>query len=261
MTLSNETVQGPAGRLAVTTAGEGGVPVLFVHGNGGRRQQWAAQQEHLGQRSVALDLRGMGESERDAAGRYAVEAMAEDVGAVADALKLERFVLVGHSFGGSVVGAYAARHPERLAGLVFVDAGGDNRGTPQEQLAQLRQGFEPENYEAFTGAWFEQILQHAKPETKRAVLESLRATPREVFTAAMWSVLEYDPNPGLRSFRGPRLSIVAEFLVEAVGDKALHRLDTELPHRVMSGVSHWLMMDGPQAFNAELERFLSRVSG
>ncbi len=252
-------MKGRAGQLAATEAGEGGVPVLFVHGNGANRTQWEAQQRHLKQRSVAFDLRGMGESEGDAAGRYGCGDMAEDVEAVVEELGWERFVLVGHSFGGLVAGAYAARHPERLAGLVFADAGGDSRGAPEEELTLYRKGLMPETYESFTQQWFEAILQNAKPETYRAVMASLRATPRQVFTEAFWSAVAYDPYPGLRRFQGPKLSIVAEFLLESQGDKAMHRLVPDLPYRVLSGVSHWLMMDAPEAFNAELDAFLKNI--
>ena len=240
----------------MTEAGEGGVPVLFVHGNGGNRTQWAAQQAHLKQRSVAFDMRGMGESERDVAGRYGCGDMAEDVEAVVEALGWERFVLVGHSFGGAVVGTYAARHPERLAGLVFADAGGDMRGSPEEEIALYRKGLKPETYEAFTQQWFDAILRGARPETYRQVMASLRATPRQVFMEAFWSMVAYDPYPALRNYKGPKLSIVAGFLLPSLGDKALHRLVQDLPYRVLSGVSHWLMMDAPEAFNAELDAFL-----
>src|SRR6266540_6312894 len=90
-------IQGRQGRLRVDDGGHGGLPVLFVHGNSGNRTQWAAQLEHLraARRAVAFDLRGMGESEPAANADYSVEGFAEDVAAVADALGLERFVLVG----------------------------------------------------------------------------------------------------------------------------------------------------------------------
>jgi hypothetical protein len=39
---------------------------------------------------------------------------------------------------------------------------------------------------------------------------------------------------------------VAGFLLPSLGDKALHRLVQDLPYRVLSGVSHWLMMDAPE---------------
>src|SRR6476659_5678336 len=85
-------VVGKQGRLRVDDGGSGGTAVVFVHGNGGNRTQWAAQLRHLraGRRAVAFDLRGMGESETARNGDYSVEGFAEDVAAVADALGLRR---------------------------------------------------------------------------------------------------------------------------------------------------------------------------
>jgi pimeloyl-ACP methyl ester carboxylesterase len=256
MTTQTHTVQGPTGRLVVTEAGQGGVPVLFVHSLAGHRGQWAAQQAHLKQRSVAFDMRGMGESDTDAQGRYGIPDMTEDVRAVADALGLERFVLVGHSFGGLVAGAFAARWPERLAGLVFVDAGGDGRQTPPELIARVREGYRPENYRAFMDGWFGSILRDAKPRTREAVLDALHATPREVVMGAQTSMLAYDPFPTFERYRGPKLSLVVDAFVQPT---ALHKLIPELPVRVFSGVSHWLQMDVPDAVNAELDAFLAGV--
>lgn len=48
--------------------------------------------------------------------------MGEDVVAVIDALKLKRPVLVGHSIGGVELSAVANNHPDRVAGLVYLDA-------------------------------------------------------------------------------------------------------------------------------------------
>ena len=117
-----------AGSLRVDDGGSGpGIPILFVHGNGANHNQWRHQLEHLRKtrRAVAFDLRGMGESDVPRNGDYSVDGMADDVHAVADALHLRRFVIVGHSYGGPVVADYAAKHPERVAGVVFADAGGN----------------------------------------------------------------------------------------------------------------------------------------
>ena len=43
--------------------------------------------------------------------------------AVLDALKLERPVLAGHSIAGEELSSVASRHPERVAGLIYLDAG------------------------------------------------------------------------------------------------------------------------------------------
>src|ERR1700747_126568 len=113
-------VSGPQGRLHVDDGGRGdALPVLFVHGNGANLTQWRAQLDHLrpSRRAVAFDLRGMGQSDLPANGDYSVAAMADDVEAVADALHLKRFVIVGHLYGAHVAAEYAAKHPERVAGV------------------------------------------------------------------------------------------------------------------------------------------------
>ncbi len=250
-------VRGPQGRLRVDDGGRGGLPVLFVHGNGGNRTQWAAQLEHLRatRRAAAFDLRGMGESEPAGNADYSVEGFAEDVAAVSDALGLERFVLVGHSYGGAVVAAYAGKHPDRLAGLVFADVAGDIRNPPAASAEALRRGLLPENYEDFTRRWFEGILAKGTDATKEAVMKSLRATRREVFIAATTGLYSFDPVAALAAYRGPRLHI-ASYLAD--NPAAIHRAFKDMPVRVVPDASHWLMMDKPEEFNRILDDFLAQ---
>lgn len=251
-------IDGPQGRLRLDDGGRGGLPVLFVHGNGGNRTQWKAQLEHLRatRRAVAFDLRGMGESDPAGDADYSVADFSRDVAAVADALGLDRFVLVGHSFGGAVVADYAGRHPDRLAGLVFADVAGDIRDTPAKALAALRDGLLPEHYEDFTRRWFQGILAGGTDATKSAVLRSLAATRPEVFTAATMGLYAFDPASALASYRGPRLHI-ASFLAD--NPAAIHRAFKDMPVRVIPGASHWLMLDCPNEFNRALDDFLASI--
>jgi len=53
---------------------------------------------------------------------YSLEEMREDLRQFADALGLDRFVLGGHSMGGTVATLFAERYPDRLAGLILVDS-------------------------------------------------------------------------------------------------------------------------------------------
>ena len=71
----------------------------------------------------APDLLGFGGSDQPAGG-YSLRQYAALAVAFADALRLERPFLLGHSFGGKVAAATVALHPERFAGLVLVNPGG-----------------------------------------------------------------------------------------------------------------------------------------
>lgn len=71
-----------------------------------------------------ITRRGFGASSRPDSG-YTAQRSAEDVLKVLDALKLDRPVLAGHSFGGLDLLTIAAQHPTLAAGLVFLDSGDD----------------------------------------------------------------------------------------------------------------------------------------
>jgi non-heme chloroperoxidase len=54
---------------------------------------------------------------------YSADRLGDDVFAVLDAVKIDKAVLVGHSLGGEELTSVADRHRERVAGLVYLDAG------------------------------------------------------------------------------------------------------------------------------------------
>ena len=109
--------------LACTEAGEGGRPVLLVHGFTADSREVAGSLGSLaglGWHAVAPDLRGHGRSDRPTdPDAYSLELMAADVVALADRLGWDRFALVGHSMGGAVAQLVALTQPDRLTGLVL----------------------------------------------------------------------------------------------------------------------------------------------
>ena len=70
---------------------------------------------------LGITRRGFGSSSAPEAG-YSADRLGDDVVAVLDALKLDRPVLAGHSIAGEELSSVATRHPERVAGLVYLDA-------------------------------------------------------------------------------------------------------------------------------------------
>jgi len=73
-----------------------------------------------------ITRRGFGASSAPSpsgAATYSADRLGDDVLAVLNALKLNRPVLAGHSLGGEELSSVASRHPERVAGLIYLDAG------------------------------------------------------------------------------------------------------------------------------------------
>ena len=251
-------VAGPAGTLHVEDGGSGGPPVLFVHGLGGSAGQWSAQLAHLrpNVRALALDLRGHGRSTPSAAGAYGVADLASDVSAVADELGLERFVLVGHSLGGSVAIEAARREgAERIAGLVLVDPNGDQTKIPRDELDAFLASLRAAPVDEMRW-YFKQVLAGAAAGVAERVLADLEAAPPEALVAALASSFDYSPSAALADYEGPVLSVISDMNTLPY---SLHELDPDLPVRPIPGTSHWLMLDRPEELNRILDGFLAKL--
>jgi pimeloyl-ACP methyl ester carboxylesterase len=104
--------------------GEGPVQVVWLHGWARQGQDFAAAAKELSQRgvaSVALDLPGFGASPAPilaGGARHYAELVLPAIQAMGEG----PFVLVGHSFGGTVACVLAANHPEIVRALVLTGA-------------------------------------------------------------------------------------------------------------------------------------------
>ena len=177
--------------INVEEIGSGGVPVVFVHSLAGNARQWLGQLEHLHgeRRAVALDLRGHGHSDPALDGDYSIESMAEDIDDVVNALGLQRFVLVGHSMGGSVSIAYAGIHPEKVAGLLLADPSGDARKVPKEQMIPFLAGLQSDSYARVIEDYWQGILAGSKPGGPGKGLAGICTTPEKRRSSALFARL------------------------------------------------------------------------
>jgi pimeloyl-ACP methyl ester carboxylesterase len=233
---------------------------MLVHSLAGNSTHWAAQLEHLrrDRRAVALDLRGHGRSEPPEDGDYTIAAMAGDIAAVVNTLGLDRFVLVGHSMGAGAALTYAGAHPDRVAGLVLLDPIGDGKQFPPAEVKAFLAGFES-SYDSTSQGYWATI---AGPDSaiRKRLLADLKATPREAVVQALRDVMQFDPDPALAGYKGPKLSIVTPYNDMP---SSLHRLGKGFSHRMVEGTGHWIQLDKPEEVNWVLDEFLNdnTVSG
>jgi pimeloyl-ACP methyl ester carboxylesterase len=97
-------------------------PVLFIHGaSGNLRDQMLPSRPLLETRAelLYLDRPGHGWSARGQANET-LAGQADTIAGLMDHLGMGRAILVGHSLGGAVAAAFALRHSQRVAGLVFI---------------------------------------------------------------------------------------------------------------------------------------------
>ena len=113
-------------RITYADIGSGPATVL-VHGQGGSWQWWLRVLPTVSphRRVIAVDLPGFGGSDPIARGDVFTEHVATIIGLL-DHLGLADATIAGHSMGGLVALQVACDHPDRVAGLMLIDAGGAN---------------------------------------------------------------------------------------------------------------------------------------
>jgi haloalkane dehalogenase len=101
-----------------------GDPVVFLHGNPTSSYLWRNVIPHVAAlgRCLAPDLIGMGDSGRAPAGSYRFVDHARYLDAWFEALALRRVTLVVHDWGSALGFDWARRHPDRVRGVVYMEA-------------------------------------------------------------------------------------------------------------------------------------------
>jgi esterase len=117
----------------------GRTPLLIVHGLSYFSWDWLEVAQALGveREVIAMDMRGFGDSDWSPAQDYRVSAMAQDILAVLDHAGWKRVLLVGHSMGGRSTTYVAAKHPERVAGLVLADYTPENAPAGTQRTTEI----------------------------------------------------------------------------------------------------------------------------
>jgi len=115
-------------RIRYLRRGEGGEPVLLIHGFGGDLGNWLFNHEALAEKRAvyALDLPGHGESTKDV-GAGTLEELAAVAAAFLETVGVRAAHLVGHSMGGAVAMTLAAAAPERVRSLALLGSAGLGR--------------------------------------------------------------------------------------------------------------------------------------
>lgn len=250
-------INGPAGYIFIDDGGSGAIPVLFVHSFGGDTHHWDNQLQYFRKerRAVAMDSRGHGQSDPPAGNQYAIAEQARDIAAVVDSLHLTKFVLVGHSMGGSAAIAYAAEHPDLVAGLVLTGTPGK---IPPAQYKPILASLEADSsYQQVIDGYMKKLLTNAKPAVATVVTNGFKKLPKDATVTIIRNNFEFDPVPGLKKYKGPVM------IISATGDKqpgSLHQLFPAIPEVVIPGTSHWIQLDKPDEFNNALGQFLKKIS-
>ena len=237
----------------------GGTPLVFVHGAGSSHLIWALQLRGFSTeyRTIALDLSGHGKSE-NVEGDLSIEMnYAEEVAALIRHLKLERFIMVGHSMGGGVAMSYVLKENVlKPKGLVLVDTSSDL------DLSKLRAGLVKETIEDrvyfFKGRLFQQYtdsFQLKKLDDDMRLANPLVMT-RDLATCSKFNITERIGEIDIPTFVlvGENDDIITP-AIAAEFEKKFPRADIA----VVRDANHIPMVEQPDEFNRLFRKFIEWV--
>lgn len=128
-------------QIAYSEGGKG-EPIVLVHGFGASSDNWNRMAGRLTKKYhvIALDMPGWGQSTRIDSTSYAYPQQVERLHQFLGALGLKRFHLIGHSMGGFISSAYAARYPEEVITLGLIAPHGVAEPQPGELALSVAAG-------------------------------------------------------------------------------------------------------------------------
>lgn len=254
------------------------VPIVLLHGLRGYSGTWRRLASALSEkfRLIAYDQRGRGESAWDPGCNYYTDAYLADLEAVVDSLQLARFVLVGHSMGGTTSYVYAAKHPQRLLGLIIEDiapgssAGGAGASRILREMANLPLSFK--SWDEARAYWRQTRPSVGEAALEERLAESLREDPDGTvkwrYDAVGISKTRMVPDPArvvdlwpvVRSLSVPTLIIRGERTDFCAADTVSQMVSSN-PHIeavTVAGATHYVHDDAPEVFIEHVTCFLAR---
>lgn len=255
-----------------------GTPLVLVNGGPGFDHTYMTVSDVWDRmartrRVVFYDQRGNGRSSLLKEGQpCGLAEQIADLDALRAHLGFEKMDLLGSSWGGYLVMAYAARHPERVAHLVIVDS-----AAPKIQdTVFLFKNIFPETVEREDGLAFAVELGEKKsidddlrlymgmiivsPELReRFLAKSSTFVYRQAVNKAVWTDLQrFDLNPELPKFRFPTLVVTGryDFNVAPSVAWAIHKAIPGSEFAVFERSGHLPFYEEPDAFLERLEAFL-----
>ena len=255
-----------------------GEAVVLLHGCPQTSYAWRQVMPLLAEQYtvIAPDLRGLGNSERPAAG-YDKATVGEDIATLVRELGFSRIFLVGHDIGATVAYACASAHPQLVRGLAMLESGpifdpallDFSKGVglwhvpfhmapdiPEllvtgRERAYLEQFFRlAYDPGAITSADIDEYLRaYVSPGGLRAYFAYYRALPQDNDRVAASTLLTT-----------PVLALGGETSLGAMVEASMHRVAGRVQGDILERCGHWMPEERPAELAARLLTFFSEVA-
>jgi pimeloyl-ACP methyl ester carboxylesterase len=260
-----------------------GEPIITTHGVVENADYWSlpgvTQMLRDRYRVISMDMRAHGYTIVDGDPRgFDVDTMADDIGALADHLGLDKFHLLTHATGGMVGMRYAMSHSDRLITHLSTDTGSATQPTVEgmdpaasrqatDEWALALETTTDEQAAADMRAnpfpWLIGIAQSPDAERMYGLLEQMGTRTNRKTVAQFLRTFFDDPDPRidlLRQMKCPTLVLLGELDVVFIQPSEISAREIpDVRHVVMKGRGHMTAIEDPEGLVRELHDFLDCV--
>ena len=256
--------------LAHDAYGDGGDPLVILHGLLGSARNWSTVARQLGEshRVFVLDLRNHGRSPW--AATMSFDDMAGDGAAFVDTHRLRSATVIGHSLGGKVARRLALTRPERVARLVVVDVAPVAYAHTFGPFVEAMAAVDLSTVRRRTDAELQLERRIRDPVVCNFLLQNLVKTEAgfawranlETLAAAMPELLSFSSSDDEAAYPGPTLFVAGarSGYIKPEHRPLIARLFPNAEHALIAGAGHWVHAERPTEFLAEVRRFLAEPS-
>jgi pimeloyl-ACP methyl ester carboxylesterase len=239
--------------------GKGREALVFIHGWTCNLEFWKDQIPAFEKRNrvVAVDLPGHGQSDKPNV-KYTMDLFARAVEAVLRDAGVDRAVLVGHSMGTPVAREFYRKFPDKTLAIVIVDGPLRPFADPKmmdQMIAPLRG---PNYKEVAAGVVDGMMGPEVSTSLREYIKSSMLSTPQHVAVSAMDGMADASIW-GQDKINVPVLAVLAKSpFWPADNEQFFKSMVADLDYQMLTGVSHFLMMEKPKEFNAAVVAFLDK---
>ena len=209
---------------------------------------------------VTFDPRGVGRSDPVESPReYALEVTARDAACVADAVRLDRCVVIGHSSGGAVALTYALAYPDRVSHLILVSTSATWAGSSAESAVPPYPATEEEMRRQFAASIPDAVHEPAKfSRAMKELLPQMRFSPDRFRWTGEVESGTYDLRDRLREIHVPTLIVHGrqDIVVPTECGEELHHGLAGSRFLALENCGHWPFVERRGDFVAAVTEFL-----
>lgn len=255
--------------LSYDDLGEGGTPVIFLHGYPFSKAMWRKQIDFLQttNRVIACDIRGFGDSE-DESSILSIDLFAEDLLQFMDSLKIEKAIVCGLSMGGFIALNAHKRYPDRFEALILCDTQciADAPAVKEKRYKTIDDIF-ANGVKNFNDGFIENVFHKDSLSNKKELVEELRkvvfANSQHIITTGLTALAERTETcSALGAVNIPTMIICGreDEVTPLAQSDFMHQMIEGSTLHVIDNAGHVSNLEQPDEFNQYLLDFLTAGS-